>query len=553
MNLLAVVPLYNTRPTDSIGLRSLLATFACSGDAVLGLEILLYDNTPIGVAADGLPPHVRYIAAPGNDGLAAAYTRALELADAEGAGWLLTLDQDTCLPLDFITRMGGHLAKTENDLSVAAIVPQIVGDGSALSPYWFWAGGFPRWFPAGYTGVPQQAVYALNSGSILRVSALRQAGGYDPWFWLDQSDTCMFHRLHSNGKRVYIAGDIDVAHNFSMLDMNRRMTPARYENALCAETAFWAMHMNAIAGYERTCMLVGRLVKHVVKKDDPDLRRLTRRFLWRRVFHSRRRRVEDWRRKMMEQMGDTIRHAAYVPPARPKVSVCMAAYNGEHFVQAQLETILPQLDSYDEVIIVDDASTDGTVQQIRNLHDKRITVIQHSLRKGAVATFEDAIRSASGDILFLSDDDDLWAVNKVQKYLAAFVADPDVTVVISKVSLIDQNGAPTNDPRLGPKGEFVAGFLSNLIRNNYQGSAMAFRASLLPQILPFPADLYVWHDVWIGTRNAVSCGKTCFIDEVLLFYRRHGGNLSYQLKWILQLKKRIHLLWAHIRFHWIQV
>jgi GT2 family glycosyltransferase len=388
---------------------------------------------------------------------------------------------------------------------------------------------------------------------MLRVAALRQAGGYDPWFWLDDSDACMYRRLHRNGKRVYVAGDIVVEHNFSMLNMNRRMTPARYENILWAETAFWDMHMNALAGCERTLRLAGRLVKHVLRKDDPELSSITRQFLWKRLFHGKRRRIEGWRSKMTDQIGHTLRRAAYVGPAKPKISVCMAAYNGERFVQAQLETILPQLDVHDEVIIVDDASTDGTVEQIKRLQDDRIALIQHSTRKGAVATFEDAILSASGDILFLSDDDDLWATGKVQKYLAAFASNPDVRVVTSKVSQIDQNGAPTNDPRLRLRNEFAAGFVSNLIRNNYQGSAMAFRASLLPEILPFPTDLYVLHDVWIGTRNAISSGKTSFIDDALLLYRRHGGNFSYRLNWTLQLKKRVHLLWAHIRFCWIHV
>jgi glycosyltransferase involved in cell wall biosynthesis len=548
MTVLAVVPLYHTQPTGSIGFRSLIAASACCAD--VGLAVLLYDNTPSGQESVSLPANVRYVAGSSNAGLATAYNRALEIAGAESAKWLLTLDQDTRLPPEFIAKMGAHMAKVEDELSVAAIVPRVVGDGRALSPYWFRVRAFPTWIAPGYTGIPQEAVFALNSASILRVAALRQAGGYDPWFWMDDSDACMYRRLHRNGKRVYVAGDIVVEHNFSMLDMNRRMTPGRYENIMRAETAFWDLNMNALAGCERTLRLTARLVKHVLRKDDPELRRITRQFLWKRLFQGKQRRIEDWRSKTMEQMGDTIRRAAYVPPARPKVSVCMAAYNGERFIHAQLETILPQLDVHDEVIIVDDASTDGTVKQIKKLQDNRIALIQHSARKGAVATFEDAIRSASGDILFLSDDDDLWAPDKVQKYLAAFAADADVRVVTSKVSLIDQNDVRTSDPRFRPRNGFSAGFLSNVIQNKYQGSAMAFRASLLAEILPFPADLYVLHDVWIGTRNALCGGKTSFLDDVLLLYRRHDGNFSYRLNWALQLKKRVHLLWAHTRFCW---
>lgn len=552
-DLLAIIVLYGTSAKDSAAFQTLVCSVKSAPKANLRFATLLYDNTADGQIPDDLPDNVRYLAASRNDGVAAAYNRALEEAVAEGTQWLLTLDQDTNLPLDFIAKLDAHMAKIEDDLSVAAIVPLIVGDGRALSPYWFRVGAFPAWFQAGYTGIPQHAVYALNSASIFRVAALRQAGGYDPWFWLDDSDVCMYRKLHRNGKRVYVAGDIVVEHNLSILDMNRRMTSARYENMLRAEAAFWDLNMSVLAGYERTLRLIGRLVKHIMRNDDQEFRRITGQFLWQRLFHRKRRRIEEWRIKAEQQVGDTIRRGAYVPPSRPRVSVCMAAYNGERFVQAQLETILPQLDVHDEVIIVDDASTDDTVEQIKKLQDDRIILIEHSANKGAVATFEDAIRSASGDVLFLSDDDDLWASDKVQKYLAAFAADPDVTVIMSKISMIDQNGAPTSDPRLSPRNKFVSGFLSNLIRNNYQGCAMAFRASLLPEILPFPTDLYVLHDAWIGTRNDASRGKTCFIDEALLLHRRHASNLSFRLSRLRQFKKRIHLLWAHIRFRWIRV
>src|SRR5258705_184789 len=93
MTLLAVVPLYNMRPTDSIGFMSLIAAAACSAD--LRLAVLLYDNAPSGSSPGEFPANVRYVAASGNDGLAAAYNRALEVADMESISWLLTLDQDT--------------------------------------------------------------------------------------------------------------------------------------------------------------------------------------------------------------------------------------------------------------------------------------------------------------------------------------------------------------------------------------------------------------------------------------------------------------------------
>jgi glycosyltransferase involved in cell wall biosynthesis len=104
----------------------------------------------------------------------------------------------------------------------------------------------------------------------------------------------------------------------------------------------------------------------------------------------------------------------------------MAAYNGGAFVEAQLHSILPQLNSGDEVVIVDDGSMDDTLQRVTKIGDARVRLLRHEKNAGVVATFEDALRSATGDVLFLCDDDDLWAPTKVRKFLDVFERQADV-------------------------------------------------------------------------------------------------------------------------------
>ena len=70
--------------------------------------------------------------------------------------------------------------------------------------------------------MPAEPVFAFNSGAMLSTTALKQLGGYDPRFWLDDSDAMVFSKLHEHGKRVYVAGDIQVEHEFSMKDMQQR-------------------------------------------------------------------------------------------------------------------------------------------------------------------------------------------------------------------------------------------------------------------------------------------------------------------------------------------
>jgi glycosyltransferase involved in cell wall biosynthesis len=226
----------------------------------------------------------------------------------------------------------------------------------------------------------------------------------------------------------------------------------------------------------------------------------------------------------------------------------MAAFNGGKYIEIQLRSILSQLGTADEVVIVDDCSHDDTVARILGMQDRRIHLIQHTANLGVVATVEDALRLAKGDILFLSDDDDIWAETKVRRFLEVFHDRSDVQIVTSRVRLIDENGNPYTDDRITRKGHFFAGFWWNVYKNHYQGSAMAIRASLLEQVLPFPVRSAFLHDAWIGTRNAIVGGKTAFIEEELLFYRRHSNNFSRRLSPWNQLRVRVELLWAHASY-----
>ena len=92
----------------------------------------------------------------------------------------------------------------------------------------------------------------------------------------------------------------------------------------------------------------------------------------------------------------------------------------------------------------------------------------------------------------------------------------------------------------------MPGFWQNVFKNHYQGSAMALRASFLGRVLPFPRRKSFLHDAWIGTRNEILGGKVAFIDEDLLFYRRHSSNVSRTKSLPGQIRTRIELLAAHI-------
>jgi glycosyltransferase involved in cell wall biosynthesis len=310
--------------------------------------------------------------------------------------------------------------------------------------------------------------------------------------------------------------------------------------------------MNALAGLERTLRLAGRLVKHALRGDSAELRTLTRQGLWARLLRTRKSRLRRWRSETKSKFGGAVSGALKV--REPMVSVCMAAYNGARYIEAQLRSIVPQLKETDEVVIIDDASSDTTLEVVERLAQElkkdasspRFVIVRHSVNRGVVQTFDDALRSASGDILFLADDDDLWAHDRVQRVLDVFQSQPKTRIVATGLSLIDENDQPLQNSDFLRHRRFTANLAANLLHNQFQGSAMAIRSSLLRDILPLPAGKLFLHDVWIGTRNKLAGGEAAFVDEPLLLYRRHTGNYSKRFSRIKQILLRLQLVTAHV-------
>jgi glycosyltransferase involved in cell wall biosynthesis len=237
-----------------------------------------------------------------------------------------------------------------------------------------------------------------------------------------------------------------------------------------------------------------------------------------------------------------------------KISVCLASYNGSKYINKQIESILYQLRETDELVIVDDNSSDETVKIIEDFKDPRIKLINNVFNLGVVKTFERAINNSTGDIIFLSDQDDVWLPNKVEKILEVFQKYPDITLVLSDAQIIDSEGQITADSFFKIRGKFVANPLSNIIKNKYHGCTLAFRREMVEVFLPFPANTPM-HDMWIGIVNAMY-GKVFYIDEPLIQHRRHDNNTSrghlgnagivQMIKWRLTLVKDIiYLLIKH--------
>ena len=95
-------------------------------------------------------------------------------------------------------------------------------------------------------------------------------------------------------------------------------------------------------------------------------------------------------------------------------TVCVATYNGERFIEEQLRSILMQIGADDEVIVSDDGSTDGTLDCVARLEDSRVRIL-HSQTQSCKDNFVFAMQHAKGDVIFLSDQDDVWLPEKYKR------------------------------------------------------------------------------------------------------------------------------------------
>lgn len=201
------------------------------------------------------------------------------------------------------------------------------------------------------------------------------------------------------------------------------------------------------------------------------------------------------------------------------LSVCMATFNGEAFLREQLASVLVQLGAADEVVVSDDASTDGTPGILKEVGDPRVKVLENEARFGPILNFERALKAARGEVIFLADQDDVWLAGKVNACLEALkTAD-----LVLHDAFILKSGQRESET-LFERRQVKRGFWRNVLRNSYSGCCMAVRREVLEAALPFPKGIPM-HDQWLAL-VAERKFRTAFLKEPLIDYRVHGSNAT---------------------------
>lgn len=201
----------------------------------------------------------------------------------------------------------------------------------------------------------------------------------------------------------------------------------------------------------------------------------------------------------------------------------MATYNGSKYLCNQIESILSQLDKYDELIIVDDHSSDDTVQIIKNFTDQRIKLFVNQKNIGVSHTFNEALMRSKGQLIFLSDQDDIWYPNKVE-FVSKYFKQNNVDLLVHNARILDfkKKSTITLFELINNKD----GLFRNIYSNTFTGCCMVFNRSVLNKSLPIPIKNGIYHDAWIGINAKLFLYRVIFIDKILIDYRRHSSNLS---------------------------
>ncbi|WP_460522266.1 glycosyltransferase [Humibacter antri] len=201
----------------------------------------------------------------------------------------------------------------------------------------------------------------------------------------------------------------------------------------------------------------------------------------------------------------------------------MATYNGERYVTAQLNSILAELNEHDEVIVIDDASTDGTVRTVEAIADARVKLIARQENRGYVATFQEAISSSRGEYVLLADQDDVWVPGRVDAMLTGLGTH---AVVASNMTILGSG----ERPRWWMSAATARQWRRNVLRivagvSGYYGCGMGLRREFVRVILPFPHFLVESHDLWVALAGNIA-HSISILEQPTLQRRLHGDNAT---------------------------
>lgn len=231
------------------------------------------------------------------------------------------------------------------------------------------------------------------------------------------------------------------------------------------------------------------------------------------------------------------------------IDILMATYNGEKYLKEQIESILNQTYKNIRLVISDDCSKDGTKNILKQYEEnERIEIHYHEKNQGYIKNFEYLLKQVKNEIYMLSDQDDVWMPQKIEKSYETLIKN-GADLVFGDLEVVDENlktiYTSFNKFMLLDKkiNKYIDSYKVNYLYNCVTGCTLMSRSKWIKYILPIPTDSkYLIHDHWIGLIVALN-GKLTYIPEIYIKYRQHGNNqigtdkISYGFKKLEQVRE----------------
>ncbi len=232
-----------------------------------------------------------------------------------------------------------------------------------------------------------------------------------------------------------------------------------------------------------------------------------------------------------------------------QIDILLATYNGEKYLKEQIDSILNQTYKNFRLIISDDCSTDSTRDILKEYEEnERIQVYYQEQNLGYIKNFEFLIKQVKNDIYMLSDQDDIWLPEKIEKTYNKLVKE-DADLVFTDLEVVDENlntiYESFNDYMLLSRKitKYIDSYKFNYLYNCITGCTIMAKKELINKVLPFPSNSkYMVHDYWLGIITAIN-GKVAYLNERTIKYRQHGNNqigtnkISHKMKTLKEVRE----------------
>jgi glycosyltransferase involved in cell wall biosynthesis len=241
-----------------------------------------------------------------------------------------------------------------------------------------------------------------------------------------------------------------------------------------------------------------------------------------------------------------------------KISVAFIVYNGAQYLRTQLDSILAQTHKVDEIIVCDDASSDNTkaiLEEYKNKHPNLFFIHYNNKNLGPTKNIEKAIQACTGELILLTDQDDHWEQNKVNRIVNWFEQNPKMNGVFTNGTIINSKDELDNNYALWDIMSFPYKTIKNktelnsnlklyinTVENAVTGATLAIRNNLPFLKKPFPIIKHLVHDRWLAI-NLSETNNLGILDEKLIRYRIHSkqaiGGMTENIEKYIELNSNL--------------